>query len=76
MAFSIGSFVGPIVAGQILEHSRTKTAWIILTILSSALSATCLLPIYIWVGGKPGWLRRKEERKMEEKEKVERGEEN
>ncbi|GAA6063016.1 hypothetical protein JCM10212_001795 [Sporobolomyces blumeae] len=52
MAFSIGSFVGPIIGGQILAHTTTTTAWTILTVLSAAVSAACLPPIAIWVGGR------------------------
>lgn len=59
MAFSVGSFVGPIAAGNILSGTTTGTAWTILTILSAGLSALCLPGIFIWVGGKPSWLERK-----------------
>ena len=48
MAFSIGSFIGPIIAGQILAHKTVGTSWTILTIISSALSALCLPGILIW----------------------------
>ncbi|GAA5882701.1 hypothetical protein JCM16303_006552 [Sporobolomyces ruberrimus] len=65
MAFSIGSFVGPIVAGQILGHTTTTTSWTILAVMSSALSALCLPAIAIWVGGKPKWLRRNKEVELE-----------
>ncbi|GAA5937151.1 MFS transporter [Sporobolomyces koalae] len=55
MAFSIGSFIGPIVAGQIISHTSKYESWTILTVLSAALSALCLPAILIWVGGKPKW---------------------
>ncbi|GAA6018444.1 hypothetical protein JCM11491_007000 [Sporobolomyces phaffii] len=56
MAFSIGSFIGPIIAGQILAHTTVSTSWTILTVMSAGLSALCLPGILIWVGGKPKWL--------------------
>lgn len=68
MAFSIGSFLGPIVAGQILGHTSTTTSWTILCIMSAVLSALCLVPVAIWVGGKSSlWGSGKRERKEAEK---------
>ncbi|GAA5956568.1 hypothetical protein JCM3765_003486 [Sporobolomyces pararoseus] len=69
MAFSIGSLVGPIVAGQILSNTTIPKAWTILTILSAGLSSLCLPGIFIWVGGKPKFMMK---RKIQmQKEEVE-----
>ncbi|GAA5989368.1 hypothetical protein JCM5350_005690 [Sporobolomyces pararoseus] len=72
MAFSIGSLVGPIVAGQILSNTSIPRAWTILTILSAGLSSLCLPGIFIWVGGKPRFMQKEKTTSQVEVEK-ERG---
>ncbi|GAA5829780.1 hypothetical protein JCM11251_007876 [Rhodosporidiobolus azoricus] len=52
MAFSIGSFIGPIIAGQIISAVQIKRAWIILASLAAALSALALPAVVLWVGGR------------------------
>ena len=52
MAFSVGSLIGPIVAGQILSHMSVNRGWNTLVILSAAMSAACLPGVFIWVGGR------------------------
>lgn len=69
MAFSIGSLVGPIVAGQILSNTSIPKAWTILTILSAGLSSLCLPGIFIWVGGKPRFMQKEEKTSEVEMEK-------
>jgi len=72
MAFSIGSFLGPIVAGQILGNTTTTTSWTILCIMSAVLSALCLVPVAIWVGGRSRlWGKGKREKEETEKGEVE-----
>ncbi|GAA5891616.1 hypothetical protein JCM5296_005485, partial [Sporobolomyces johnsonii] len=56
MAYSIGSFVGPIIAGQVIAAVQIAEAWVILTILSAALSVATLPFIFLYVGGgRPRW---------------------
>ncbi|GAA5908941.1 hypothetical protein JCM6882_004950 [Rhodosporidiobolus microsporus] len=52
MAFSIGSFIGPIIAGQIISAIQIKKAWLTLAILAAALSALALPAVVLWVGGR------------------------
>ncbi|GAA5904707.1 MFS transporter [Sporobolomyces salmoneus] len=71
MAFSIGSFIGPIIAGQILSHTTVRRSWTILTIVASGLSAGCLPGVVVWVGGKSEWLSRRRSRGIVGREKEE-----
>ncbi|GAA6036084.1 hypothetical protein JCM8097_006605 [Rhodosporidiobolus ruineniae] len=54
LSFSIGSFIGPIIGGQIINATGIRKAWIILCAISSALSAVSVPPIVLYVGGRLG----------------------
>ncbi|GAA5935477.1 hypothetical protein JCM1841_003906 [Sporobolomyces salmonicolor] len=56
LAFSIGSFIGPIIAGQVIAAVEIARAWVILAILSAALSVATLPFIFLYIGGgRPRW---------------------
>ena len=59
LAYSIGTFVGPNIGGQVLDAIGTRRGWYVLAGLGAGLSAAPLVPIAIWMGGPVG--RRKEE---------------
>ncbi|KAI5475475.1 MFS multidrug transporter [Pseudohyphozyma bogoriensis] len=51
MAFSLGAFIGPIIAGQVINALEIRRGWILLCALSSGLSAVLLPPAIVWLGG-------------------------
>lgn len=51
LSYSIGAFIGPIIAGQVLDALGTQRGWWLLAGLGAGLSAVLLLPIAIWLGG-------------------------
>ncbi|GAA5859798.1 hypothetical protein JCM8547_007033 [Rhodosporidiobolus lusitaniae] len=55
MSFSIGSFIGPIVGGQIINAVQIRTGWLALAIMATGLTALTLPLVVIWVGGKLTW---------------------
>jgi len=51
LSYSIGAFIGPIIAGQVLDAIGTQRGWWTLAGLGAGLSAVLLAPIAIWLGG-------------------------
>ncbi|BGP15368.1 hypothetical protein JCM10213v2_003336 [Rhodosporidiobolus nylandii] len=60
LAFSVGSFVGPIVSGQIVSAVRINKGWIIMASLAAGLSGISAPAVLVWVGGRLRLSRRKE----------------
>ncbi|GAA5976189.1 hypothetical protein JCM11641_001076 [Rhodosporidiobolus odoratus] len=54
LAFSIGSFVGPIIGGQILAAVSTRKAWAIIASIAAGLTALALPLVVLFVGGRLG----------------------
>ncbi|GAA6020653.1 hypothetical protein JCM10207_007811 [Rhodosporidiobolus poonsookiae] len=52
LAFSLGSLVGPILAGQVVKAVQIHRAWIILAALSAGLTAVALPGVVLYVGGR------------------------
>lgn len=51
MCYSIGSFVGPIACGQMIESLGVRTGWMAMCVLCAGLSAVLLPAVVTFVGG-------------------------
>ncbi|KAL8286762.1 hypothetical protein RQP46_004290 [Phenoliferia psychrophenolica] len=61
MCYSIGAFVGPLMAGQLIEGLEIRKGWIVMCCLSSGLSVLILPVLVLYLGGPLKWRARKEE---------------
>lgn len=51
MMYSIGTFIGPILGGQIIAGTGVSTAWWVLSLMCAVLALVACLPIWLYVGG-------------------------
>ncbi|SCZ90569.1 BZ3500_MvSof-1268-A1-R1_Chr9g10882 [Microbotryum saponariae] len=58
MMYSIGSFIGPIITGQIIEGLGIRKGWIVTAIICAVLSAVLTPFTVIYVGGMCTWFDR------------------
>ncbi|ORY87390.1 major facilitator superfamily domain-containing protein [Leucosporidium creatinivorum] len=60
MMYSIGSFVGPIIAGQVINAVEIRQGWMVMIIICTVLSVVLLPFCYIYIGGRVSWRWRKQ----------------
>lgn len=54
MSFSVGTFIGPIIAGQLINTIGIDQAWLAMLLISALLLVGCLIPTFLYVGGAGG----------------------
>lgn len=51
LAYSIGAFIGPIIAGQLIQTLQIRRGWVAICIISSGLSILLTPAVIFFVGG-------------------------
>ena len=51
LMYSVGTFIGPIVGGQVIAQTGVATAWWVLSTICAATALIGCLPIWLYVGG-------------------------